>query len=196
MNQNSQETQNLKPPKNPLFKAIDFLDFALGKFEEFMLAVGVIGMALVTISAVIARFVFNDALTVTDELNMIFIIVVTFAGLSYAARNARHIRMSAIYDAMPAKVRKVLMIIITTITALFMFTLAYYSYAYIAEVYASGRSLPALGIPAYIIYLWVPIGFAVTGVQYSFTMIKNIRQKDIYLSTKVKDGYTQAEIEV
>lgn len=196
MNENSQETQNLKPPKNPLFKAIDFLDFALGKFEEFMLAVGVIGMALVTIWAVIARFVFNDALTVTDELNMILIIVVTFAGLSYAARNARHIRMSAIYDAMPAKVRKVLMIIITTITALFMFTLAYYSYAYIAEVYASGRSLPALGIPAYVIYLWVPIGFAVTGVQYSFTMIKNIRQKDVYLSTKVKDGYTQAEIEV
>lgn len=183
-------------PKNPLLKVIDTVDYILSKFEEYMLAFGVIGMAVATIASVVTRFVFNDALTVTDELNMIFIVIVTFAGLSYAARNARHIRMSAIYDALPHLYRKVLMIFICVVTAAFMFVLAYYAYGYVYEVYDSGRILPALGIPVFYIYLWVPIGFVVTGLQYSFTAIKNLREKEVYLSTKVRDGYCDTEIEV
>lgn len=181
---------------NPFFKAVDFLDLWLSRLESFMLAAGVIAMAVVTIAAVITRFVFNNALTVTDELNMLFIIIVTFAGLSYAARNGRHIRMSAIYDALPAKARKPLMITIAAVTGLFMFALSYYSYFYIVEVYQSGRILPALGIPVFYVYLWVPVGFAVTGIQYTFTVIKNLRESDVYLSTKLRDGYCENEIEV
>lgn len=182
--------------KNLFLKGIDFLDLMLSRFEEFMLAVGVVSMAVVTITSVVTRFIFNDALTVTDELNMIFIIIVTFAGLSYAARNARHIRMSAIYDALSRPLRKLLIIFISSVTAFFMFVLTYYSYSYIVEVYESGRILPALGIPVFYIYLWVPIGFAVTGLQYSFTVIKNLREKDVFLSTKVQDGYKETNIEV
>ncbi|MFW5990079.1 MAG: TRAP transporter small permease subunit, partial [Campylobacterales bacterium] len=78
--------------KNPFLRAVDFIDVILSRLEEFMLIIGVIGMAVVTIVAVVTRFIFDDALTITDELNMIFIIIVTFAGLSYAARQGRHIR--------------------------------------------------------------------------------------------------------
>ncbi len=182
--------------KNPFLRAVDFIDVILSRLEEFMLIIGVIGMAVVTIVAVVTRFIFDDALTITDELNMIFIIIVTFAGLSYAARQGRHIRMSAIYDALPVKSRKLLMIFISAVTGLFMFVLAYYSYSYIMEVYKSGRILPALGIPLFYIYLWIPVGFVVTGLQFIFTVIKNLRQEDVYISTKVRDGYGKTEIEV
>lgn len=186
----------LRKTQSRFLKAVDFLDMALSRVEEFMLIVGVIGMAVVTIAAVVTRFIFNDALTITDELNMIFIIIVTFGGLSYAARQGRHIRMSAIYDALPVSSRRVLMIVISAITGFFMFALAYYSYSYIIEVYESGRIMPALGIPLFYIYLWVPVGFIVTGLQFFFTVIQNLRQKDVYISTKVRDGYAQSEIEV
>jgi len=185
-----------KSELNPLFKALDFIDLALSKFEVFMLGMGVLSMALVSIAAVIMRFIFNDALTIADELNMILIVVVTFAGLSYAARNGRHIRMSAIYDAMPIQIRKVMMISMSLITAIFMFVLSYYSFQYIHSVFESGRVLPALNIPAFIIYLWVPIGFGVTGLQYAFTVVKNIMEEDIYLSTKVRDGYCNDDNEI
>ena len=181
---------------NPLLKTIDFIDGLLSRFEGVMLALGVIAMTVNTIAAVISRYVFNSAITVTDELNMIFIVVVTFAGLSYAARNGRHIRMSAIYDAMPAKIRKALMIGMTSITSAFMFFLSFYSVNYIVEVYQSGRILPALGLPVFYIYLWVPIGFVVTGLQYAFTMVKNLTERDVFLSTTVKDGYADTENDV
>ena len=181
---------------NPILKTLDFIDTLISKFEGVMLAVGVIAMTVNTIAAVISRFVFNNANTFTDELNMIFIVVVTYAGLSYAARNGRHIRMSAIYDAMPAKTRKALMIVMASVTSAFMFFLSFYSYTYIFEVYKSGRILPALGLPVFYIYLWVPVGFVVTGLQYAFTVVKNLTQIDIYLSTNVKDGYSDTDNDI
>jgi TRAP-type C4-dicarboxylate transport system permease small subunit len=177
-------------------KALDFVDMLISKLEGVMLALGVIAMTINTIAAVISRYVFNSAITFTDELNVIFIVVVTYAGLSYAARNGRHIRMSAIYDAMPAKGRKALMIVMASVTSAFMFFLSFYSYYYIAEVYQSGRILPALGLPVFYMYLWVPVGFVLTGLQYAFTVVKNLTERDVYLSTSIKDGYSDTDIEV
>ncbi len=182
--------------ENPVLKALDFIDTQISRLEGFMLAVGVIAMTINTIAAVISRFVFNNAITFTDELNVIFIVVVTYAGLSYAARNGRHIRMSAIYDAMTERMRKALMVVMTSVTSAFMFFLSFYSCTYIVEVYESGRILPALGLPVFYIYLWVPVGFVMTGLQYAFTAVKNLTQKDVYLSTNVKDGYADTEIEM
>lgn len=179
--------------RNPLIKILDFIDLQISRLEGIMLAVGVIAMSVNTIAAVVSRYVFNNAIVYTDELNVIFIVIVTFAGLSYAARYGRHIRMSAIYDALPERVRKILMIVMTTVTSALMFFLSYYSYYYIVEVYESGRILPALGLPVFYIYLWVPVGFILTGLLYFLTAIKNLTESDVYLSTLVKDGYTETD---
>jgi len=182
--------------KGNLAKSLDFIDLQISRFESFILAIGVMMMALNTIVAVISRFVFNDAMVVTDELNQMFIVLVTFAGISYAARQGRHIRMSAIYDALPTKVRKILMIIMALSTAIIMFALCYFSIKYNLSIYDKGRVLTTLGIPAYFMYLWVPIGFFVTGIQYSLTVIKNFREKDVYLSTNVVDGYCDVSTDI
>jgi TRAP-type C4-dicarboxylate transport system permease small subunit len=115
--------------------------------------------------------------------------------MGYAARHGRHIRMSAIYDQMPDKVRKTLMTVIVAVTAFFMLFLAYYSVQYIVNIYSKGRIMPALGVPVYVIYLWVPVGFFITGIQYALTAVKNLKEKEIYLSTNLKEHEAQ-EIEV
>jgi TRAP-type C4-dicarboxylate transport system permease small subunit len=104
--------------------------------------------------------------------------------------------MSAIYDTLPATSRKVLMIIISIVTSVAMFALCYFSVSYIGKVATSGRVLPALQIPVWWIYVWVPVGFFVTGSQYLLTAIKNVIEKDVYLSTVVLEGYEETEKEV
>lgn len=79
------------------------IDEIIAKVEAFMLAVGVILMAINTCVNVIARYVFGEGLFFSGEINRILIILITFAGIGYAARHGRHIRMSAIYDAIPVK---------------------------------------------------------------------------------------------
>ena len=88
--------------------ALDFIDHKIAKLEEFIMAIGVILMAVNTIANVISRFIFNHSIIFAEELNSTFILLVTFAGVGYAARHGRHIRMSAIYDAMSFKIRKIL----------------------------------------------------------------------------------------
>ncbi|MCG2579466.1 MAG: TRAP transporter small permease [Marinobacter sp.] len=172
------------------------IDEIIAKTEAVMLAVGVMLMAVNTCVNVIARFVFGEGLFFSGEINRILIILITFAGIGYAARHGRHIRMSAVYDTIPPKGRKVLMIFIALFTSLVMFFLCYYSYEYVVTLYGRGRILPALGFEIWWIYVWAPIGFAITGIQYFLTAIKNFTSKDIYLSTGVIDGYADSESEV
>ncbi len=174
---------------------LDLVDGVIAKLEQLIMAVGVILMAVNTIVNVISRFIFNHSIIFAEELNSIFILLVTFAGMGYAARHGRHIRMSAIYDHMPDKVRKILMTVIVGVTAFFMLFLAYYAVQYIYHIYSKGRIMPALGVPVYLIYLWVPVGFFITGIQYALTTVKNIREKEIYLSTNLKE-HEALEVEV
>lgn len=174
---------------------LDAIDSVIARIEEFIMATGVILMAVNTIANVISRFIFNHSIIFAEELNSVFILLVTFAGIGYAARHGRHIRMSAIYDGLSDRNRKLMMILITAVTAVCMLFLGYFSVYYIVGLQSQGRVMPALGVPVYLVYLWVPIGFFVTGIQYALTMVKNIREKEIYLSTNLHEREAQ-EIEV
>lgn len=172
------------------------LDTLISKVEAVILAMGVLLMALNTVANVVGRFVIGESIFFSGEINRILIIMITFAGIGYAARHGRHIRMSAVYDALPAKGRKILMVTISLFTAVVMFFLLYYTCFYIVDLYGKGRVLPALGFPIFWIYVWVPVGFLITGIQYLLTAIKNLTSRDVYISTGVLDSYDDTETEV
>jgi TRAP-type C4-dicarboxylate transport system permease small subunit len=171
------------------------IDLAIARLEAIMLAVGVLLMAANTVANVIGR-VFFESLYFSEELNRILIILITFAGISYAARHGRHIRMSAIYDTLPPAPRKLLTILISLVTAVFMLGLAWYSLEFLLTTMGRGRVLPALQIPVWITLCWVPLGFLLTGIQYLLTAVKNVIEDDIYLSTSVLEGYDDDELEI
>jgi C4-dicarboxylate transporter DctQ subunit len=184
------------PHESSLPGVLGVIDSTISRVESVLLAAGVLLMAFNTIANVVGRFVFQYSLFFSEELNRILIILITFAGISYAARQGRHIRMSAIYDALPPPARKGFMVLIATVTAITMFALCYFSIGYITKVAVSGRVLPSLQLPVYWIFLWVPIGFFMTGLQYALTAVKNLTGKDIYLSTRVLEGYDEDELEI
>ncbi|WP_299822259.1 TRAP transporter small permease [uncultured Jannaschia sp.] len=173
------------------------IDVAVARLEAVLLAAGVLLMAANTVANVVGRYLLGSSIVFSEELNRILIILITFAGISYAARHGRHIRMSAIYDALPPKGRKMMMIVIASITAVCMFGLAWYSFGFIRTSAGQGRLLPSLQIPVWWTLVWAPLGFTLTGIQYALTAFKNISEDDIYLSTNVLEGYgTDEEREV
>lgn len=172
------------------------LDAAIARIESLLLAAGVLLMALNTVANVVGRYLFQSSLFFTEEVNRILIVVITFAGISYAARQGRHIRMSAIYDALPFPARKGLMVAIALITSVLMFGLCWYAFEYLLTQAGRGRVLPALQIPVWMTLVIVPVGFFMTGVQYLLTALKNLMSRDVYLSTAVLEGYDDDEMEV
>lgn len=193
---NAEDEAAEKAYRSDLPGLLGTLDTFLSRLEAVILASGVLLMATNTIANVVGRFALGQSISFSGEINRILIILITFAGIGYAARHGRHIRMSAIYDAFPVGGRKFAMIVIALITSSTMFFLLYFSVGYIIEVRESGRVLPALGFPIWAIYVWVPLGFGITGIQYLLTAVKNLREKDVYLSTAVIDGYRDTETEV
>ncbi|NDV51598.1 MULTISPECIES: TRAP transporter small permease [Roseobacteraceae] len=165
------------------------IDGAVARIEAVLLALGVLLMALNTIANVVGRYLFSQSLFFSEEVNQALIILITFAGISYAARHGRHIRMSAFFDAAPPKLRKALMVLIAAVTAAAMFLLAWYALDYVRAQASRGRLLPALQVPVWWIIVWAPLGFFLTGLQYTLTAIKNLLHDDIWLSTSTLEGY-------
>ena len=190
------ETSPRSSDESTLPGVFGLVDTAIARIEAVMLAAGVLLMALNTIANVVGRFVFQSSLYFSEELNSILIILITFAGISYAARHGRHIRMSALFDTLPPGGRKALMVLIALVTAVFMLGLCWYSIGYIETQAARGRVLPALQIPIWWTLVWVPVGFFMTGMQYLLTAIRNLTAKDVYLSTTVLEGYDTDEQEI
>lgn len=164
------------------------------KIEEWTLAYSILVIALVTIANVFCRTILNASLTFAEELAQFFIIVVTFMGLSYAASQGRHIRMSAVYDQCGHQIRKVLMVLITSMTALLMFLMAYYSIRYIATLRSLGTVSAALQVPLYLVYYAAPVGFVLTGIQYALTVVRNLVEADVYIAYERKDEYEDVPI--
>lgn len=190
------EEESEKNYRSTLPGILGWIDQGISRTESVILAMGVILMATNTMGNVLSRFLLGESLHFAEEVNRILIIMITFAGIGYAARHGRHIRMSAFYDMLPVGGRRAMMIMMSLFTALVMFALCYYSFGYIQTIYSRGRVLPSLSIPVWWIYVWVPIGFAITGIQYFLTAVKNLTSKDVYLSTHVVDSYKDTETEV
>ncbi|SDD60976.1 TRAP transporter small permease [Rhodospira trueperi] len=179
-----------------LLRPLAWIDGAIAHFEAAVLALGVIIMAAMSVANVVGRFVLGESLFFVEELNRFLIVLITFVGLGYAARMGRHIRMSALYDALPDTARKVLMVVICLVTSAAMFVLAWYAYAYVVSVQESGRIAAALRIPVYLTFVWVPIGFVITGIQYLLTAVANLTRPDVYISASVIDSYDETETKV
>lgn len=184
------------PQFSGALRPLALIDDIIARFEAVVLAVGVLVMATVSVVNVIGRFAFGESLYFTEELNRFLVVLITFVGIGYAARKGRHIRMSAIYDALPDWGRKALMVIIALATAAAMFTLAWYAYVYVDKVAATGRVAPSLQVPLYLTFLWVPVGFVITGIQYLLTAVVNLLRPDVYLSVSVVDSFDDSELQV
>lgn len=158
--------------------------------EEAILAWGILGMASLTIANVLARTFFGHSLAAAEELSAFAIIAITFVGLSYAAAQGRHIRMSAFYDALPRRARRRLRIAICLSTAALLGYLSAYSVAYVHTVKSLGSVSPVLQVPLWIVYSVAPFGLSLATFQYLLTAWRNWKSDDeIYLAYNVPDRY-------
>jgi len=160
----------------------------MDKTEVTLLTLGVAGLALILIANVIAR-TFFQSLYYADEISEFLITFITFVGMSYATRKARHIRMGAFLDAMPPKVEKIILYIIFAVSAVVMFELAWHSFKYMMVVRDVSQQTSALLLPYFIFLIIIPIGFFLSGLQFIRSIIKNIVEDDVWQSADQKSEY-------
>jgi len=186
----TQQPQTKPQRSNALLNALSVFDRVLGTIEKWIITLSILGMALLMSTHVVSSLIFNAGISGTYEVTEMLIVIITFVGVSYAARHARHISMSAIYEQLSGRLRKGLLIIICIGTAALMFYFAYQSLDYVTTMQSRGRTSSALHIPMWIVYTSLPIGFTLAGVQYVLTAVRNMISKDIYRNFREKEEFT------
>ena len=143
------------------------LDWALEKLEAWILASSILAMALNSVSNVFGRYLFNQSLYFSEELNQFLIIFVTFVGCSYAARQSRHVSMSAFIEHLTGKPAAVtLLLLMPGPIVTLMLWLAWAAIGYVESAARIGRSSSALQVPLHYIYLLIPLGLGMSGLQF------------------------------
>jgi len=163
-------------------------------FEVIVLSMGVFCLAALVIVNVFARTFFISIYFV-EELTELLVVLITFVGVSYGVRKARHIRMGAFFDAMSPKMQKVMIIVICTISAVVMFLLSSFAFNYMSTSRAMSHRTPALRLPYWTFLAIIPLGFFSAGVQYVRTIVKNLTVPEVWLSPEQQGEYEAEELQ-
>ena len=170
------------------------LDWLIGWIENIVLSGAILLMAALNIANVLGDNLLEQGLPFAGEINQALLVMITFVGVAKAARHGRNIRMSAIYDQLKGRWRKGLNMLITTGSAVVMFYLAYYAVLYEAQVRSIGQATPSLGIPLWTLYVLVPVGLFMAGLQYTLTTLRNLVSRELYRSFLEKETYEDADL--
>lgn len=156
--------------------------------EEVLLGSAIAALWVLLFANVIARELHLE-IFFAEELYHFFRIVICFAAFSYAVRKGRHIRMAAIFDIMKEKIKKVLIFIQAFVGALLSFYMAYLGLLYVLEAQRWGHVTPCLVLPYWTFLVVIPVGFCFGGIHYVRTFIKNMVEKEVWLSPERKSEY-------
>ncbi|MGM0499713.1 MAG: TRAP transporter small permease [Bacillota bacterium] len=161
------------------------LNKKIRKFEELIISYGIIVMSIVLVANVFSRVFLNSSIQAAEEIGQILIVMVTFIGISYAARMGKHITMSAVIDSIPRKFKKIYIYFTSSVSTVLLWWLGYLGTLYVNRIMGSGRITSSLQFPMWILYVFVPLGFFLASLQYLVTIVVNIKDKDnIYIGSE------------
>lgn len=169
----------------------------IGKCEYYLISFSIIGMAILLIINAVGRTIFHYSLHFSGEVCEILVITLTFIGLSNAARNGKHVSMTAFYDKMSKKNKRRMNIFISLVSCVLLLVIACLCITYLQKVYVNGRITTVLNIPMYLIVGIMPVGCLLGSLQYFIQFVLSFKNKDIIYvgSEKIEDLSYLDEIE-
>jgi len=125
-------------------------------FERVLLALAMATMALITAANVLARYLTNVSLAITEEYSVVLMVIIALIGAALAIATGRHIRVGYFTDQLSKSGQRraemialLLAIICFGLLAIFGAKLAYDEYRF--EVLSNG-----LGNPQWLYPGWLP----------------------------------------
>jgi len=161
--------------------------------EEFFLSTAIFTMAFLQIANVVARNIFKP-IYFTEEVTMMLIIMITYIGLGYGARRARHVRMSALFDLSPMKFQKVLVYFSSVLGIVVMLFLGVAATEYVTRLKEMKQLTPIFSIPYWTFVFIAPIGFFMAALRYFVVILRNVFSSEIWIGSDTKNEYDEASI--
>lgn len=153
-------------------KIIRWLDEHL---EEYFLSTMLILIACVMMLQVIMRYVFNASLSWAEELSRYAFIWSALVSIGYSIKKRCILKVDTFVEAIPPKVKYVVITFVNAVVAAFFAYMAYYSVPAVGRVISYGQRSPALEIPMGWIYLSAVVGFFLATIRSVQRFIEGLR---------------------
>jgi TRAP-type C4-dicarboxylate transport system permease small subunit len=137
----------------------------LNSFEEYLLLPSLMFSVGLIFVQVVMRYVFHNSLSWSEELARYIFVWQLWLGVSYAAKNQSHIRITVIEKFLSAQLRKVLETLVIVIWFGFGCFVIVQGYKIAMQIGAYGQTSSALGLPMVYAYMSVPVGAALMNVR-------------------------------
>ena len=150
-------------------KVLKWLDANL---EKYCCVVLMSIMTIIVFIQVIARYVFQNSLSWSEELARYIFIWLVYLGISYGCQMRKHIKIDAALYLFPKKLRKYVVILGDVLFLAFAIYIAYTGFVYSVN---QTRVSSAMGIPFKYVYISTFVGFTLAAFREIQTIIYRIR---------------------
>lgn len=125
---------------------------------------------------VVMRYVFNNSLSWSEELARYLFIWLVFIGISYGAKQMKHLKIDVFLNVFPKKFRPYVIIFADVVVLVFAVIVIYSAYTIVMQYMKMGSSSPALRIPTWFIQSSSIVGYGLTMIRQIQTIIYRIKE--------------------
>ena len=127
----------------------------LGRFEDEIAGLLMVGITVVLMLQVITRYVLNDPLAWTEEVSRHMFVWMVFFGASGAIRDRTHIAVDLVSAKLPPRTRLAVKLGSNILVLFFLFNLLYWGTRSVGRMW--GLSTATLQIPVGLVYTVFPV---------------------------------------
>jgi len=134
----------------------------LNRLEEGVLALGLLGLALMAFGEVVGRYLFNHSFTWFEEFARYFCVFLTFLGASLGVKHGMHFSMDFVLTRVSTRTGHVMRVAGALISAVLFLAVAWLAWEHAFKLKRFGVTSAAMKLPMFWAYLPIPV--------FSFTM--------------------------
>lgn len=130
---------------------------ALNYLEEGALAVGLLGLAVMTFIEVITRYVFSHSFTWFEEFARYFALFLTFLGASLGVKYGMHFSMDFVVSRVSYRLGNLMRVLTYLIAAVLFAAIAWLAWERAMQLKRFGTTSAAMGLPMFWAYLPIAV---------------------------------------
>ena len=162
----------------------------LKRLDEWLIALLLAAMTLLTFVQVVLRYVFDSGFTWALQLNTVMFAFMIFIGISYGVRVGAHIGVDAVVKMLPPVPRRITSIVAVLLSLLYAGLVIYGSMIYVLKMKAVGIEMDDLPLKIWIARAILPIGYVLLALQFLPVLFNLItgRSDQLQLADEVEDA--------
>lgn len=158
--------------ENKLIKTLLNLDLVLAGLSLIILII-------FTFSGVIMRYIFGRPFTWLEEVQLLCMVWVVYAGAGAGFRMGNHVAIEILVDMFPAKLQKLFDVLISIVVVVVVGYLFVQSIGFVRLFVQNGRTTNMLRIPYTLIYGIAPISCILMIFNYFYSIYKDNQDLDL-----------------